>query len=143
MWFVNNFNNTLLQYNKTAEIGFIGRSQNYIAVVKNKDKLGKGEHSRDVLGRKKLHLNVIPIDFATLFATCNISDQFRFSSKISPRKFVSFTWTMLIIYNYLGAAQIEKSKRLVLTQKCNRHAIRANVNKSSKQAKRGECKNES
>ena len=28
---------------------------------------------------------------------------------------------------------------LVLTQKCNRHAIRANVNKASKQAKRGEC----
>ena len=30
-------------------------------------------------------------------------------------------------------------KRLVLTQKCNRHAIRANVNKASKQAKRAEC----
>ena len=30
-------------------------------------------------------------------------------------------------------------KRLVLTQKCNRNAIRANVNKASKQAKRAEC----
>ena len=30
-------------------------------------------------------------------------------------------------------------ERLVLTQKCNRHAIRANVNKASKQAKRAEC----
>ena len=29
---------------------------------------------RDVLGRKKLHLDIIPIDFATLFATCDISD---------------------------------------------------------------------
>ena len=28
---------------------------------------------------------------------------------------------------------------LVLTQMCKRHAIRANVNKASKQAKRGEC----
>ena len=40
---------------------------------------------------------------------------------------------------YSGEAQIEWSKRLVLTQKCNRHAIRANVNKASKQAKRGVC----
>ena len=30
-------------------------------------------------------------------------------------------------------------KRLVLTQMCNRHALRSNVNKASKQAKRGEC----
>ena len=30
---------------------------------------------------------------------------------------------------YLGVTQIEQSKRLVLTQKCNRQAIRANVNK--------------
>ena len=30
-------------------------------------------------------------------------------------------------------------ERLVLTQMCNTHAIRANVNKASKQAKRGEC----
>ena len=42
---------------------------------------------RDVLGRKKLHLDIIPIDFATLFPTCDISDfQFRFSSKITLRK---------------------------------------------------------
>ena len=34
MRFINNSNNELLQYNKTAEIGFIGRSPNYIAVVK-------------------------------------------------------------------------------------------------------------
>ena len=40
---------------------------------------------------------------------------------------------------YLGVAQIEQWKRLVLTQMCNRHAKRANVNKASKQAKRGEC----
>ena len=31
--FINNSNNALLQDNKTAEIGFIGRSPNYIAVV--------------------------------------------------------------------------------------------------------------
>ena len=36
-------------------------------------------------------------------------------------------------------AQIESWKRLVLTQMCNRHAVRANVNKASKQVKRGEC----
>ena len=30
---------------------------------------------------------------------------------------------------YLGVAQIELSKRLVLTQKCNRDAVRANANK--------------
>ena len=34
MWFINNSNNALLQYNKAEEIGFIGRSSNYIAVVK-------------------------------------------------------------------------------------------------------------
>ena len=34
MWFINNSNNALLQNNKAAEIGFIGRSPNYIAVVK-------------------------------------------------------------------------------------------------------------
>ena len=29
---------------------------------------------RDVLGRKKLHLDIIPIDLATLFATsCDVS----------------------------------------------------------------------
>ena len=43
-----------------------------------------------------------------------------------------------LIY-YLGVAQIELWKRLVLTQMCNRHAIRANINKASKQAQRGEC----
>ena len=32
-----------------------------------------------------------------------------------------------------------KSRWLVLTQSCNRHAIRANVNKASKKEKRGEC----
>ena len=41
--------------------------------------------------------------------------------------------------NYLGVGQIAWWKRLVLTQMCNRHALRANVNKGSKQAKRGEC----
>ena len=45
---------------------------------------------------------------------------------------------MNIVY-YLGMAQIEKWKRLVSTQMWNRHAIRAYVNKASKQAKRGEC----
>ena len=39
MWFINNSNNALSQDNKTAEIGFIGRSPNYIAVSENKDKL--------------------------------------------------------------------------------------------------------
>ena len=51
-------------------------------------------------------------------------------------------WTPYEFYTahyYLGVAQIEQWKRLVLTQMCNRHAIRANVNKASKQAKRGEC----
>ena len=40
---------------------------------------------------------------------------------------------------YLGVAQILKLRWLVLTQSCNRHAIRANVNKASKKEKRGEC----
>ena len=40
---------------------------------------------------------------------------------------------------YLGVAQIEISRWLVLTQSCNRHAIRANVNKASKKEKRSEC----
>ena len=48
------------------------------------------------------------------------------------------SWTLRKTNYYLGVAQIESSKRLVLTQKCNRHAIRAHVNKESKQAKRGE-----
>ena len=34
MSFTNNSNNALLQDNKTAEVGFIGRSPNYIVVVK-------------------------------------------------------------------------------------------------------------
>ena len=34
MSFINNSNYALLQDNKTAEIGSIGRSPNYIAVVK-------------------------------------------------------------------------------------------------------------
>ena len=41
--------------------------------------------------------------------------------------------------SYLGVAQIEKWKRLVLTQMCNRHAICANMNKASKQANRIKC----
>ena len=40
MWLINN--NALLQYIKTAEIGIIDRSPNYIAVVENKDKLRNG-----------------------------------------------------------------------------------------------------
>ena len=34
MLFINNVNNVLLQDNKTADIGFKGRSPNYLAVVK-------------------------------------------------------------------------------------------------------------
>ena len=34
MGFINNSNNALLQDNKAAEIGFMGRSPNDIAVVK-------------------------------------------------------------------------------------------------------------
>ena len=45
----------------------------------------------------------------------------------------------VIFFHYLGMAQIKQLKWLVLMQKCNRHAIRANVNKTSKQAKQGEC----
>ena len=40
---------------------------------------------------------------------------------------------------YYGQLENSQWKRLVLTQMCNRHALRANVNKASKQAKRGEC----
>ena len=39
----------------------------------------------------------------------------------------------------MGEAQVEFSRTLALIQSCNRHAIRANVNKPSKQAKRREC----
>ena len=42
--------------------------------------------------------------------------------------------------NCLGVAQIKYSGSLVLIQSCNGHAIRANVNKPSKQAKRRECR---
>ena len=37
---------------------------------------------------------------------------------------------------HLDIAQIEKSRSLALPQRCNRHAICANMNESSKQAKR-------
>ena len=43
-------------------------------------------------------------------------------------------WTRYEFYTthyFSGVAQIEEWKRLVLTQMCNRHAIRANVNKRS------------
>ena len=65
-------------------------------MVKNKDKLtNSGAYVETFYEGKKLHLDIIPIDFATLFATNDISDfQFKFSSKITPRKFVSFTLTI-------------------------------------------------
>ena len=50
---------------------------------------------RDFLGIKKLHFNMIPIDFATVFATCDISDfQFMFASKTTP-----YLW-MLFHFNH-------------------------------------------
>ena len=46
---------------------------------------------RDFLGIKKLHFNMIPIDFATVFATCDISDfQFMLASKITPYLWMLF-----------------------------------------------------
>ena len=41
---------------------------------------------------------------------------------------------------YLSVAQIEELRSLVLTQSCNRHAIRANVIMLSKQVKRRESR---
>ena len=43
-------------------------------------------------------------------------------------------WYASETHYYLGVAQIEKSRSLVLIQSCNRHAIPAKVNKPSKQA---------
>ena len=61
------------------------------------------------LGRKKLHLDIIPIDSANLLATCDIPDfQFRFSSKITPRKFVSFTSTIFWLSILIWILQIER-----------------------------------
>ena len=46
--------------------------------------------------------------FATLSATCDISDfQFRFSFKITPRKFVSFTLTIFWLSILIWILQIE------------------------------------
>ena len=45
-------------------------------------------------------------------------------------------WVLLLLF---GRGPNRVMERLVLTQMCNRHAIGANVNKASKQAKRGEC----
>ena len=45
MRFINNSNNSLLQDNKAAEIGFMGRSPNYIAVVKIRVNQGIVEHT--------------------------------------------------------------------------------------------------
>ena len=39
----------------------------------------------------------------------------------------------------MGVAQIEYSRSLVSIGSCNRHTIRANVNKPCNQAKRREC----
>ena len=39
----------------------------------------------------------------------------------------------------MGVAQIEYSRSLVSIPSSNRHAIRANINKPSKQAKQREC----
>ena len=54
---------------------------------------------REVLGRKKRYLNIIPNSFATLFATCDISDfQFRLSCKITPKKIcLLYTRTIMML----------------------------------------------
>ena len=64
-----------------------------------------------------MYLDIIRIDFTTLCATCGISDfQVRFSSKITPKEFVSFTltifwsstliWTLQIVRFCLGLKTI-------------------------------------
>ena len=44
------------------------------------------------MDKKKLDFRIIPVHLETLLATCEISDfQSKFSSKITPKKTVSFT----------------------------------------------------
>ena len=51
-----------------------------------------------------------------------------------PARYTNFNLLLLF-----GRGPNGVMERLVLTQMCNRHAIRTKVNKASKQAKRGEC----
>ena len=44
----------------------------------------------------------------------------------------------MTIYELTHFKKMVRGAPFVLTQMCNRHALRANVNKASKQAKRGE-----